>query len=62
MSNETWLVMDSRAAYDTDKASILECFSNGKPSKKYLARNWGDMDAWLCFVGKDGVQLVELIK
>ena len=62
MRDGTWLVMDSRAAYDTDKASILECFTTGKPSQKYLDHNWGDMDAWLCFVGKNGIQLVEAIK
>ena len=62
MSDETWLVMDSRAAYDTERASILECFTDGKPSKSTIKRNWGGMGAWLCFCGDDGVQIVELIE
>lgn len=35
-----YLVMDSRAQFDIDKSTILECCGNKKPSWRSLGQDW----------------------
>lgn len=42
-----YLVMDSRAQFDFDKATILECCGNKKPSWRSLGQDWGNQGAVL---------------
>lgn len=44
----TYMVMDSRAQFDTDAATVLECCSGNKqPSMKSLGKFWGQQGAVL---------------
>ncbi|AMH01851.1 hypothetical protein AL485_23315 [Serratia liquefaciens] len=43
-----YMVLDSRAQYDTDAAAVLECCGEGKqPSMRTLSRDWGEQGAVL---------------
>ena len=42
-----FMVMDSRAQFDIDRASVLECCGSKQPSWKSLQRDWGEQDAVL---------------
>lgn len=42
-----FMVMDSRAQFDIDRASVLECCGNKQPSWKSLKRDWGEQGAVL---------------
>ncbi|HDL7723264.1 hypothetical protein [Yersinia enterocolitica] len=42
-----YVVMDSRAQSDIDRAMILECCGNKKPSWKSLSETWGQQGAVL---------------
>ncbi|KLE40683.1 hypothetical protein [Klebsiella aerogenes] len=42
-----YMVMDSRAQFDIDRASVLECCGNKQPSWKSLRRDWGEQGAVL---------------
>lgn len=42
-----YFVMDGRARFDTDSATVLEACGRKRPSDRYLKRDWGDMDAVL---------------
>lgn len=42
-----YMVMDSRAQFDIDRASVLECCGNKQPSWKSLLRDWGEQGAVL---------------
>ncbi|WP_297196266.1 hypothetical protein [uncultured Pluralibacter sp.] len=42
-----YMVMESRAQFDIDRASILECCSNKQPTRKSLRRDWGEQGAVL---------------
>ncbi|WP_447314592.1 hypothetical protein ACNHKA_06595 [Klebsiella michiganensis] len=42
-----YMVMDSRAQFDIDRASVLECCGNKQPSWKSLQRDWGEQGAVL---------------
>ncbi len=36
-----YMVLDSRASYDSDSAAVLECLGNHRPSMKSLSKDWG---------------------
>lgn len=58
-----WFVMDGRALFDTDAASIFEACGQTRPSMKKLRRDWGDMEACLCMSVDCGpIEFVEVIK
>lgn len=42
-----YMVMDSRAQFDIDRASVLECYGNKQPPWKSLQRDWGEQGAVL---------------
>ncbi|HHT0105348.1 TPA: hypothetical protein ACTXAP_004745 [Raoultella planticola] len=42
-----FMVMDSRAQFDIDRASVLECCGNKQPSWKSLQSDWGEQGAVL---------------
>ncbi|ECD9444663.1 hypothetical protein FNH85_23860 [Salmonella enterica subsp. salamae] len=42
-----YMVMDSRAQFDIDRAAVLECCGNKQPSWKSLHRDWGEQGAVL---------------
>lgn len=42
-----FMVMDSRAQFDTDSAAILECYGDKQPSWHSLRKDWGDQGAVL---------------
>ncbi|HEM8661523.1 TPA: hypothetical protein U2Q74_003811 [Klebsiella aerogenes] len=42
-----FMVMDSRAQFDIDRASVLECCGKKQPSWKSLQRDWGEQGAVL---------------
>jgi len=47
-----WLVMDGRARFDTDEASIMEALGHGRedqPPRKAARSQWQGYDACLCF-------------
>ncbi|KMK11180.1 hypothetical protein ABW06_22715 [Pluralibacter gergoviae] len=39
--------MDSRAAFDTEDATIFEALGRKLPTNRNLKRDWGDMGAYL---------------
>lgn len=42
-----YMVMDSRAQFDIDRATILECCGDKQPSWRSLRRDWGEQGAVL---------------
>lgn len=42
-----YMVMDSRAQFDIDRAAVLECCGNKQPSWRSLRRGWGQQSAVL---------------
>ncbi|WP_065357950.1 hypothetical protein [Kluyvera georgiana] len=42
-----YMVMDGRAQFDIDRASVLECCGNKQPSWKSLRKDWGEQGAVL---------------
>lgn len=42
-----YMVMDSRAQFDIDRATVLECCGNEQPSWKALRKDWGEQGAVL---------------
>ncbi|EGS3388441.1 TPA: hypothetical protein RU593_004448 [Salmonella enterica] len=42
-----FMVMDSRAQFDTASAAILECCGDKQPSWRTLRKDWGDQGAVL---------------
>lgn len=42
-----YVVMDGRAQFDINRAAILECCGNTKPSWKSLREDWGEQGAVL---------------
>ncbi|MCJ8695566.1 hypothetical protein MWG74_15290 [Escherichia coli] len=42
-----YMVMDGRAQFDIDRAAVLECCGNNKPSWKSLQNDWGEQGAVL---------------
>lgn len=42
-----YMVLDSRAQFDVDRASVLECCGNEQPSWKSLRQFWGEQGAVL---------------
>jgi hypothetical protein len=57
---EHWFVMDARAIYDTDEASVIWSAGNKRPSKREL-RDFAGEDACLCVQRGDSMEFVELI-
>ena len=52
MRKGEWLVMDGRARFDTDAASIMEALGHGRedqPPRKAARAQWNGYDACLCF-------------
>lgn len=47
MQKFEYFVMDGRAQYDLELATIFEALGQKEPSKKRLQRDWGDMGACL---------------
>ena len=55
MPESQFVVMDSRAQYDTDAASVLEAVGSTQPSWRQLQRDWGNQGAVLVrYFGWDG--------
>lgn len=56
MHESEYVVMDSRAIFDTDAAAILEACGPKRPSWKSLRKDWGGQEAvlvrWFGFDGK----------
>ena len=53
-----WMVMDGRARFDTDEASVLEALCSGSRDnvpRKAASKMWSDHDAVLVFAPKIGV-------
>ena len=44
-----WLVMDGRAAFDTDSATVFEVLDDGTRDDVPNADSWRDHDACLCW-------------
>lgn len=42
-----YMVMDSRAQFDIDRAAVLECCGEKQPSWRTLRRDWGQQSAVL---------------
>lgn len=42
-----FMVMDSRAQFDIDRATVLECCGNKQPSWRSLRKDWGEQGAVL---------------
>ncbi|GJK12488.1 hypothetical protein TUM16664_02600 [Enterobacter cloacae] len=42
-----FMVMDSRAQFDIDRAAVLECCGEKQPSWRALRRDWGEQGAVL---------------
>lgn len=42
-----YMVMDSRAQFDIDRATVLECCGNKQPSWRSLRKDWGEQGAVL---------------
>ncbi|EAZ1705818.1 hypothetical protein BMG48_09595 [Salmonella enterica] len=42
-----YMVMDSRAQFDIDSATILECCGDKQPSWRTLRKDWGEQGAVL---------------
>lgn len=42
-----YMVMDSRAQFDIDRAAVLECCCEKQPSWRTLRRDWGQQSAVL---------------
>lgn len=42
-----YMVMDSRAQFDIDRAVVLECCGEKQPSWRSLRRDWGEQGAVL---------------
>ncbi|TGC25058.1 hypothetical protein [Escherichia sp. E1130] len=42
-----FMVMDSRAQFDIDRAAVLECCGEKQPSWRSLCRDWGEQGAVL---------------
>lgn len=42
-----YMVMDSRAQFDIDRAAVLECCGEKQPSWRSLRRDWGEQGAVL---------------
>ncbi|EPJ9675275.1 hypothetical protein R4R86_004832 [Citrobacter farmeri] len=42
-----YMVMDGRAQFDINRATVLECCGNKKPSWKSLQEDWGEQGAVL---------------
>ena len=63
-----WLVMDGRARFDTDDATVLECIGPGvleQVPRKAASRDWHGYDAVLCFApttGKDTYETPEYVE
>ena len=58
-TDELWFVMDGRAVFDTDRASVLWSAGSKRPSKKELAEDFGGMDACLCVHRNGSLEYVE---
>lgn len=61
-----WLVMDGRAAYDVDAASIMETWGEfaDQPSMKKLRKSWGAHGCTLCralVVNEDKIDPIEFV-
>ena len=42
-----FMIMDSRAQFDIDRATVLECCGNKQPSWRSLRKDWGEQGAVL---------------
>ncbi|AXC68241.1 hypothetical protein DOE63_23915 [Salmonella enterica subsp. diarizonae serovar 59:z10:-] len=42
-----FMVMDSRAQFDIDRATVIECCGNKQPSRRSLRKDWGEQGAVL---------------
>lgn len=42
-----FMVMDSRAQFDIDRATVIECCGNKQPSWRSLRKDWGEQGAVL---------------
>ncbi|ECB2048577.1 hypothetical protein EVH22_21750 [Salmonella enterica subsp. enterica serovar Bareilly] len=42
-----FMVMDSRAQFDIDRATVIECYGNKQPSWRSLRKDWGEQGAVL---------------
>ncbi len=49
MSARLFMVYDSRAQYDFDKAEVLQSYGMTKPSATKLKRDWGGIGAVLAW-------------
>ena len=57
---ELYLVMDGRAQWNTDEASVLESMGKSKPTIEDCQKRWGSMDAVLVrWFGWDGKYFTE---
>lgn len=55
MSKQLYVVMDSRALYDTEKATVLQSVGATRPKMEELQEVWGEMNAVLVrWYGCDG--------
>lgn len=53
-----YLIMDGRALFDMDSASVIEAFDavHDKSAKKYVRKHYDDMD--VCLVNSDTNQII----
>ncbi|HEN3233961.1 TPA: hypothetical protein U5D48_004457 [Yersinia enterocolitica] len=52
-----YMVLDSRAQVDSDRAVVLECLGNHRPSMKSLSKDWGQQGAVLVKYNQSGNEL-----
>lgn len=52
-----YMVLDSRAQFDSNSAVVLECLGNNRPSMKKLSKEWGQQGAVLVRYNQSGNEL-----